>query len=146
MGSQLAAMIGRFAKSMTMMWRGYPLEGTVVALLVDRRAGLPVPDLAIRLPAVGGRHPGGPGIEDVGCQGQVDGSGGPVVVAVVGTGVALATGGARDTARAYAHEVGTAGPPLLKAAVVLGACYLAWRVRRGPRAPAVPPWNRPHRI
>jgi hypothetical protein len=29
---------------------------------------------------------------------------------------------------------------------VLGSIYLAWRVRRGPRSPNVPPWNRPHRI
>lgn len=146
MGSQLAAMIGRFAKSMTMMWRGYPLEGTVVALLVIAGLVYPFPIwlFGFLLWAAGILAALASKMWDT--RDKWTGLAAPVVVAVVGTGVALATGGARDTARAYAHEVGTAGPPLLKAAVVLGACYLAWRVRRGPRAPAVPPWNRPHRI
>jgi hypothetical protein len=70
----------------------------------------------------------------------------PVLIAVVGTVVALAMGGAHDSASGYAHEVGATGPPVLRAAVVLGGIYLAWRARRGPRSPNVPPWNRPHRI
>ena len=70
----------------------------------------------------------------------------PVLLAIVGTLVALAMGGSHDSIRAYAHEVGTTWPLIFRAAVVLGGCYLAWRARRGPRSPNVPPWNRPHRI
>jgi hypothetical protein len=70
----------------------------------------------------------------------------PVLIAVVGTLVALAIGGTHDSAIAYAHEVGATGPAVLRATVVLGGIYLAWRARRGPRSPNVPPWNRPHHI
>lgn len=146
MGSQLAAMVARFASSMTEMWRGSPLEGTVVALLLVAGLVYPFPIwlLGFLLWTAGILTALASKFWDT--KDKWTGLAVPVVVAVVGTGVALARGGAHDTARAYAHEIGAVGPPLLRAAIVLGAVYLAWRVRRGPRSSAVPPWNRPHRI
>ena len=146
MGSQLAAMVARFASSMTEMWRGYPLEGTVVALLLLAGLVYPFPIwlLGFVLWTAGILTALASKFWDT--KDKWTGLAVPVVVAVVGTGVALARGGAHDTVRAYAHEIGAVGPPLLRAAIVLGAVYLAWRVRRGPRSSAVPPWNRPHRI
>jgi hypothetical protein len=70
----------------------------------------------------------------------------PVLVTFIGTAIALALGGSHHDYRPYLHEITTTGPPLLRAAVVLGGLYLGWRIRRGPRTPSVPPWNRPHRI
>jgi predicted outer membrane lipoprotein len=145
-GSQLAAVVARFAISLTEMWRGYPLEGTVVALLLVAGLVYPFPIwlLGFLLWTAGILTALASKFWDA--TDKWTGLAVPVVVAVVGTVVALAGGGAHDTAGAYAHEIGAAGPPLLRAAIVLGAVYLAWRVRRGPRSSAVPPWNRPHRI
>ena len=49
------------------------------------------------------------------------------------------------TAGAYFHEAVTIGGYLIRAGAVLGAAYLAWRVRRGQRAPAAPPWRQSYR-
>ena len=71
---------------------------------------------------------------------------GPVALVIVGTPVSLVLGGARHPASAYVHEALATSHLLIKVGALLGAAYLAWRVYRGPRDPALPPWNRPHRI
>jgi hypothetical protein len=71
---------------------------------------------------------------------------GPVVVVVVGTALAVALGGMRPTLAAYLHEAAAGGLYLIKMSWLLGAGYLAWRVLRGRRTPAVPPWVRDRRL
>jgi hypothetical protein len=71
---------------------------------------------------------------------------GPVILVIVGTAVVVALGGQRTSIGSYAREAWMWANYLSRAGAVLGAAYLAWRVRHGRRAPAVPPWNRPHRI
>jgi hypothetical protein len=70
---------------------------------------------------------------------------GPVVVVVVGTVLVLALGGMRPNVAGYVHEVAAGGLYLIKISSLLGAGYLAWRVLRGRRSPAVPPWARDRR-
>jgi hypothetical protein len=146
LAEQLAAAVAGFAKSMKVMWRGYPLEATVVALLVVAGLVYPFPIWLLGFLLWTGGILTALASKMWDTRDKVTGLAVPVVAAIVGTIVVLATGGEHNTARAYAHEIGVAGPLLLRAAVVLGAVYLAWRVRRGPRTPAVPPWNRQHRI
>ena len=67
----------------------------------------------------------------------------PAIVTIVG-GAGLAVGVRHLTAGAYLHEALMIGGYLIRAGAVLGAAYLAWRVRRGQRAGA-PPWRRPYR-
>jgi len=69
---------------------------------------------------------------------------GPAIVTIVGS-AGLATGARHPTAGAYLHAALTIGGYLIRAGAVLGAAYLAWRVHRGRRAPAQPPWRRPYR-
>jgi hypothetical protein len=71
---------------------------------------------------------------------------GPVALVIVGTPLSLVFGGTRHTMAEYVHEALATSNLLIKAGALLGAAYLAWRVYRGPRDRAVPPWNRPHRI
>ncbi len=71
---------------------------------------------------------------------------GPVVLVIAGTSAGLALGGKRHSMGAYVHEVLADSRYMIQIAALLGAAYLAWRLRRGHRAPTVPPWNRPHRI
>jgi len=65
----------------------------------------------------------------------------PAVLAIVG-GAGLAMGSSHTSGGAYLHEAVTIGGYLIRAASVLGAAYLAWRVHRGQRQPATPPWRR----
>jgi hypothetical protein len=146
LGPQLAAALTRIGQATADLWRGHPMEGTAVALLV--LAGLiypfPIWLVGFVLWTAGILLALASKIWD-----NLDKAAGvaaPVLIAAVGTVVALAMGGAHDSASAYAREVGATGPPVLRATVVLGGIYLAWRARRGPRSPNVPPWNRPHRI
>jgi hypothetical protein len=67
---------------------------------------------------------------------------GPVALIVVGTVVLVALGGKHVTGGAYVHEALTDGSFLIRIGAVLGAGYLAWRLHRGRRAPAIPPWHR----
>ena len=67
----------------------------------------------------------------------------PAVVTIVG-GAGLAMGN-HTSGTAYFHEALTIGGYLIRAGSVLGAGYLAWRVQRGPRQPAEPPWRRKYR-
>jgi hypothetical protein len=128
------------------LWRRHPLEGTAVILLALAGLIYPFPIWLLGfllwlggiLMAVSSRRWDG--------RDKLTGLAAPVLVAVVGTAIVLAEGGSHETVRPYLHEIAAAGPPFLRAAIVLGAIYLAWRLRRGPRSPAVPPWNRAHRI
>jgi hypothetical protein len=66
----------------------------------------------------------------------------PLAIAVVGA-IALAGLNAHSlTLAGYAHGVRTDGWDLIRAGAVLGAAYLAWRVRQGPRPRRSPPWVR----
>lgn len=70
---------------------------------------------------------------------------GPPLLVIVGAGAIIALGGKHASIGAYAHEAWVFADYLSRAVAVLGAAYLAWRVKRG-REPVKPPWNRPHRI
>jgi hypothetical protein len=68
----------------------------------------------------------------------------PAVVAIVG-GAGLAMGSSHASGGAYFHEALIIGGYLIRAGSVLGGGYLAWRVQRGQRRPAEPPWRRQYR-
>jgi hypothetical protein len=66
----------------------------------------------------------------------------PMVIALLG-GLTLAGVTARTASLSgYAHGVHTDGWDLIRAGAVLGAAYLAWRVRQGRRPRPGPPWQR----
>jgi hypothetical protein len=67
---------------------------------------------------------------------------GPLLLVVIGTAIAVSIGGARPNAAAYGHEALAEAADLFKVGTLLGAVYLAWRIQRGRRAPAEPPWVR----
>jgi hypothetical protein len=58
----------------------------------------------------------------------------------------VSLGGERHELAAYVKEAWTFGGHFSRIAALLGAVYLTWRAERGRRPPAVPPWNKPHRI
>lgn len=70
---------------------------------------------------------------------------GQVVLVFVGTVLAVALGGNHSKLAGYVHEAQTVSLFLIKIASLLGAGFLAWRVRRGRRSPSVPPWVRDRR-
>jgi hypothetical protein len=71
---------------------------------------------------------------------------GLVILLIVGTVVGVSLGGARSNAASYGHEALADLIGLFRVGALLGAVYLAWRMHRGRRNPAVPPWvRRPHR-
>jgi hypothetical protein len=145
-GSQLAAAVAGVGLASAGLWRRNPLEGTAVVLLI--LAGLiypfPVGLVAFFLWLIGILLALPSRLWDT--RDKWTGLATPVFAAVIGAAIALAVGGSHQSVRPYLHEIAATGPPLLRATVVLGALYLAWRIRRGPRSPAVPPWNRPHRV
>jgi hypothetical protein len=67
----------------------------------------------------------------------------PAVLAIVG-GAGFAMGSSHTSGGAYVHEAVVIGGYLIKVGSVLGAAYLAWRLHRGQRQPAVPSWRRPY--
>jgi hypothetical protein len=146
MGSQLTGMVADAGAVAVALWRRQPLEGTAVVLLV--LAGLiypfPIWVLGFAFWLIGILLVLPSRLWDT--WDKWTGLAAPVLVAVIGTAIVVAVGGSHQNIRPYLHEIAAAGPPLLRAAVVLGAIYLAWRISRGPRSPAVPPWNRPHRV
>ncbi len=75
---------------------------------------------------------------------KLTGVGIPAVVAIVG-GAGLAMGSSHTSGGAYFHEAVLIGGYLIRAGAVLGGGYLAWRVQRGQRRPAEPPWRRQYR-
>jgi hypothetical protein len=74
---------------------------------------------------------------------KVIGLAGPVLLTVIGTGVGLAMGATRNSPGDYVKEALALSTDLLRTGAVLGAIYLAWRVTRGRRQEATPPWMRP---
>ncbi|MGO9500318.1 MAG: hypothetical protein ACLPUO_01735 [Streptosporangiaceae bacterium] len=69
---------------------------------------------------------------------------GPVILVIVGAWLAVTVGGKHGSIGAYAYEAWVVAGYLSRVAALLGAVYLGWRLHRGPREPAVPPWNRHH--
>jgi hypothetical protein len=69
---------------------------------------------------------------------------GPLVLVIVGTAIAVSIGGTRPDAAAYGHEALARAADLFKVGALLGGLYLAWRIQRGRRVPAEPPWARRH--
>jgi hypothetical protein len=67
---------------------------------------------------------------------------GPLVLVIAGTAIAVSLGGSRQNAAAYGHEALAEAADLFKVGALVGALYLGWRIQRGRRAPAVPPWAR----
>jgi hypothetical protein len=70
----------------------------------------------------------------------------PVFLVIVGMGAAVSLGGSRPDLGKYVYEAWIFGGHICRIAALLGAVYLAWRAERGRRTPAVPPWNKRHRI
>jgi hypothetical protein len=71
---------------------------------------------------------------------------GLVILLIVGTVVGVSLGGTRSNAASYGHEALADLVGLFQVGALLGAVYLAWRMHRGRRNPAVPPWvRRSHR-
>jgi hypothetical protein len=70
----------------------------------------------------------------------------PVFLVIVGMVADVSLGGPRHELTAYVREAWTFGGHFSRIAALLGAVYLTWRAERGRRPPAVPPWNKPHRI
>ena len=67
----------------------------------------------------------------------------PILLTVIGTAVGIAVG-SRVSFGYGIHEAWAFAVVFSRATAVLSACYLGWRAGRGPRAAAVPPWDRPH--
>jgi hypothetical protein len=65
----------------------------------------------------------------------------PVLLVIVGSVLVVAVGGHQSSIAGYAREAWMSAAYLSRAAAVLGAAFLAWRVRQGPRRPALPPWH-----
>jgi hypothetical protein len=66
----------------------------------------------------------------------------PLLV-IVGTAVEIAMGGRHESFSGYAHGALMWASLLSRAGALLGAAYLGWRLRRGPRPPALPPFRHP---
>lgn len=70
---------------------------------------------------------------------------GPVLLLVVGTVAGVSLSGASHSSMAsFVHEAWVYADVLSRVAAVIGATYLAVRLRRGKREPPVPPWHKPH--
>ncbi|HXP20320.1 MAG TPA: hypothetical protein VN840_11815 [Streptosporangiaceae bacterium] len=69
----------------------------------------------------------------------------PAMLVVAGAVLALILGGTHGSIGSYAFEAWLSAGRVSRAASVVGAGYLAWRLNRGPREPKQPPWNVPRR-
>jgi len=69
----------------------------------------------------------------------------PVMITFVGTVIGLA-GGANHGIGHDVHEGWVFADIISRISAAAGAVYLCWRSVHGRRAPAVPPWDRPHNI
>jgi hypothetical protein len=139
----LGAAAGVLARRAADLGRRQPLEGAAVVLLA--MGGLLYPFAAARLLGVvlwllGILLAALSRLWDA--RDKWVGVGGPVVLVIFGTAVLIAIGARHVSAGAYVHEAQSDAADLMLAGAVLGAGYLAWRVHRGRRAPAVPPWLR----
>jgi hypothetical protein len=69
----------------------------------------------------------------------------PLVLTLVGIAFGVASGGRVSMGQGI-HEGWVYGVVASRIAAAVSACYLGWRSVHGRRQPAVPPWNRPHKI
>ena len=69
----------------------------------------------------------------------------PLLVTLIGTAVGIANG-SHVSAGQGVHEGWVYGVVTSRIAALLSAWYLGWRSLHGRRPPAVPPWNKPHKI
>jgi hypothetical protein len=69
----------------------------------------------------------------------------PVLLTLIGTAIGVTNGGQVSVGQGV-HEGWVYAVVVSRIAAALGACYLGWRSVHGRRPPAVPPWNRPHKI
>jgi hypothetical protein len=65
----------------------------------------------------------------------------PMAVALLGAVMLAGLNVKTSSLSGYAHGMHTDGWDLIRAGAVLGAVYLAWRVRQGPRPRRGPPWE-----
>ena len=70
---------------------------------------------------------------------------GPVALVIIGTATLVSFGGTLVTFHDYVHEALADSVWLIKIGALLGGAFLVWRLQRGRRAPAVPPWLRRNR-
>jgi hypothetical protein len=133
---RVAASVGVFIQRAPGLARQHPLECVAVILL--GLGGLIFPPVwllgaVVALPSR---------LWDI--KDKLTGLAAPAVVTIVG-GAGLAMGSSHTSGGAYFHEALIIGGYLIRAGSVLGAGYLAWRVQRGQRQPAEPPWRRQYR-
>ena len=69
----------------------------------------------------------------------------PLLLTVIGTAFGVTRGGQVSVGEGV-HEGWVYAVVISRIAAALGAGYLSWRTLHGRRPPAVPPWNRPHKI
>ena len=67
---------------------------------------------------------------------------GPVALVIIGTATLIALGGTLASFHDYVHEALADSVWLIKIGALLGGGYLGWRLQRGPRGSADPPWLR----
>lgn len=70
---------------------------------------------------------------------------GPVALVIIGTATLVSMGGTLANLHDYVHEALADSVWLIKVGAVLGGGFLGWRLERGRRPPAVPPWLRRNR-
>jgi len=70
---------------------------------------------------------------------------GPVALVIIGTATLVSLGGTLVTFQDYVHEALADSVWLIKIGGLLGGVFLAWRLQRGRRPQAVPPWLRRNR-
>lgn len=69
----------------------------------------------------------------------------PMAIALLGAIMLGGLNGKTASLAGYAHGMHTDGLDLIRAGAVLGAMYLSWRVRQGPRPRQGPPWQQTRR-
>jgi hypothetical protein len=70
---------------------------------------------------------------------------GPVALVIIGIATLVSLGGTLVTFHDYVHEALADSVWLIKIGALLGGAFLAWRLQRGRRPQAVPPWLRRNR-
>jgi hypothetical protein len=70
---------------------------------------------------------------------------GPIALVIIGIATLVSLGGTLVTFDDYVHEALADSVWLIKIAALLGGAFLGWRLQRGRRSPAAPPWLRRNR-